>query len=95
MLTKTVKTTKQVPVNVLNLKWKKPPSGKELRKLPCSACGKAIGDKKWGLAWCEDKKVKYTMRLCESCGKKAAQALKTKDEKPDRGHISCPDNPDW
>ena len=19
----------------------------------------------------------------------------TKDEKPDRGHISCPDNPDW
>ncbi len=76
MLTKTINTTKQVPVKVLSLKWSNPPS-KRLRKLRCLACRKPIGcENKWGLAWCEDEKGKYSMRLCLKCGAKAEQALK-------------------
>ena len=79
MLTKTVKTTKQVPVNVLTFKWNEPVSqGGLLAELPCTACKKPIGDKRWGLAWAEDKKGKYAMRLCDKCGEKAEQALKGK-----------------
>ena len=74
MLMKTIQTTKQVPVNVLSLKWNKSPTVK-LQELPCSACKKPIGNKRWGLAWCQDK-TKYAMRLCNECGEKAEQALK-------------------
>ena len=80
MLMKTAKTTKQVPVNVISLKWSKPVSdeglAKGLGKLPCKACRKPIKGKRWGMAWAEDKKGKYPMRLCEKCGEKAEQALK-------------------
>lgn len=80
MLTKTVKTTKQVPVNVLSLKWAKPVS-KKLSNLKCTACKKCLGDRRWCLAWAEDEKGKYAMRLCERCGKKSDQALKEKHGK--------------
>jgi len=76
MLMKTVKTTKQVPVNVLSIKWNKPVSGKRLAELPCTACKKPLGHKRWVLAWTGNEKVKSAMRLCEKCGKKAEQALK-------------------
>lgn len=77
MLTKTVPTTKQVPVKVLSLKWfnglKK---GSELSKLPCTACRKAIGHDNWAIAWQHNEgKKPSSMRLCLSCGKKAEQAL--------------------
>ena len=67
-LTKTVPTTKQIPVIVLNFKWHKPTA---LTTLRCSACRKPIGDKRWGGAWVEDGKGKRGMRLCEKCGIKA------------------------
>ena len=75
MLTKTIKTTKQVPVNIIKFKWFGPVSEK-LHNLRCTACRSPIGDKDWGQAWAEDEKGKYPMRLCNKCGKKAEQALK-------------------
>ncbi len=68
MLTKTVKTTKQVPVDVINFKWHEPTA---LVSLRCSACRKPIGDKRWGGAWIRDEKGERGMRLCEQCGIKA------------------------
>lgn len=78
MLTKTIKVTKRVAVNVISLNTYKSPKSKTLQKLPCSACKKSIGDRPWGLAWCKEKEKKYAMRLCEDCSKKAEQALKGK-----------------
>lgn len=75
MLTITVSTTKQVPVNVLTLKRMGPVSAK-LRNLKCSAYRKVIGTKQWGVAWIQDSKGKRSMRLCGKCTNKANQALK-------------------
>lgn len=77
MLTKTVRTTKQVPVKVLSLKWFKPTV---LISLKCTACRKPIGDKRWGQAWAEDERGKYPMRLCEKCGEIAEKTLPVKKE---------------
>jgi len=77
MLMKTIRTTKQVPVNILSLKWNEPlKEGSRLSKLPCSACKKPIGNDRWGLAWAIDKKMKYAMRLCNKCGEEAERSLK-------------------
>ena len=72
-LTKTVPTTKQVPVKVLNFKWYGAlKEGSVLCKLPCSTCKEVIGSKRWGIAWTEGN---ISMRLCEKCGQKARAAL--------------------
>lgn len=75
MLTKTIKTTKQIPINVIQFEWLEPVS-KNFRNLPCTACRKPIGDQRFGLAWATDEKGKYSMRLCNNCGEKAEQDLK-------------------
>lgn len=78
MLTKTVKTTKQVAVKVEKFKWFKP-VGKDskLEGLRCTACRKTIGNKRWGLAWTlNDRGQNVPMRLCNDCGENAEQALK-------------------
>ena len=77
MLTRTVNTTKQVPVEVIHFKWSKPVTNPALYKLPCTACRGKIGDKRWGLAFVLDKdKTRLPMRLCEKCGLEAEQTLK-------------------
>lgn len=76
MLTKTVKTTKQVPVKVIRFKWGGIVS-KKLRTLPCTACRGSVGDQKeFGMAWIVDEKGKRPMRLCNECGKKAEQDIR-------------------
>ena len=75
MLTRTVKTTKQVPVEIIKFEWSAPVTNSLLCKSPCSACKKPIGQTRWGIGWYEDNKGKRSMRLCESCGIKAEQAL--------------------
>ena len=73
-LTKIVPTTKRVPIKVLSLELNKPVrEGSLLVNLPCSACGKPIGNRRWGLAWVKDNKGKHAMRLCEECAKKAEE----------------------
>ena len=73
MLNKTVRTTKQLPVKVLQFKWYPPVTHPSLYRLPCSACRKQIGQKRWGIAMTEEQ---GSMRLCEACSVKAKQALK-------------------
>jgi len=75
-LTKTVPTTKRVPVIVLNFEWYKPTA---LTRLRCAACRKPIGDKRWGGAWIKDEKGNRGMRLCEKCGEKAESDLTEND----------------
>ena len=67
--TKTVNTTKQVPVHLLRFKWYDPiKEGSALSILPCTACRKRVGHKRWGIAWAKGDKANYAMRLCEKCG---------------------------
>lgn len=81
MLTKTVPSTKQVPVHVIEFTWHEPlDPDSQLVTLPCSACRKPIGSKRWGIAWAQNRKYKYTMRLCEDCGTKAGATLAKENE---------------
>ncbi len=68
MLTITKRTTKKVPVTVLNCKWLGATKGEKLAaKLKCKTCGKLIGHDRFGIAWLQEGNNQFSARLCGSC----------------------------
>jgi len=61
---------KHIEYKVISFEWLKPVSEK-LRTLKCTACKKAIGSSRWGIAWVENDGKEQALRLCEQCGTKA------------------------
>jgi hypothetical protein len=75
MLTRNIRVTKKVPVNVTSFRW----SGGALVEgavacnFKCCACGGKLGARRFGCAWDGDRD--QSMRLCEDCGVKAEEQV--------------------
>ncbi len=75
-LTITKHTTRQVPVEVLNMRWSNSlTEGAIACGFRCSACRGKLGARRFSVAFIRDGKVERSMRLCESCSLKAERAV--------------------
>ena len=73
-LTRNVRVTKKIPVNVSSFRWFGTlTEGSVACGFKCCACGGKLGARRFGAAWDADRG--QSMRLCEDCGIKAEASL--------------------
>lgn len=76
MLTITKRTTRQVPVEVLKMRWLHALTADAIAcNFRCSACCGKLGARRLSVTWIRDGTRERSMRLCEVCSIKAEKAI--------------------